>query len=58
MSNNAKNNHETLKKYQLNMFWGFLRNFLKIWFSAKKFGFSAQMSSDAKNSFKHPENTN
>ena len=23
MSNNAKKNHETLRKHQLNMFWGF-----------------------------------
>ena len=26
MSNNAKKYHETLRKHQLNMFWGFLRN--------------------------------
>ena len=29
MSNNAKKNHGTLRKHQLNMFWGFLRNFSK-----------------------------
>ena len=37
MSNNAKN---TLKfrKHQLNKFWGFFKNFLKIRFSAQKSG--------------------
>ena len=29
---------EILRKHQLNMFWGFLRNFLKIRFSAQKSG--------------------
>ena len=29
MSNNAKKNHETLRKHELNMFWGFLRIFWK-----------------------------
>ena len=59
MSNNAKNTLK-LRKHQLNMFWGFLRIFLKIRFSAQKSG-SAQMSNNAKNYFetlrKHQLNT-
>ena len=31
-------NNETIRKHQLNMFWGFFKNFLKIWFSAQKSG--------------------
>ena len=41
---------ETLRKHQLNMFWGFFKNFLKIRFSAQKSG-SAQMSNNAKKYF-------
>ena len=29
MSNNAKKNHETLRKHQLNMFWGFFYEFFE-----------------------------
>ena len=46
--------HETLRKHQLNMFWGFLRMVL-----GSKIRFSAQMSNNAKkNTLKHPENIN
>ena len=60
MSNNAKKN-ETLRKHQLNMFWDLLKNFLKIWFSAQKIRFSAQMSNNAKKKYletprKHQQN--
>ena len=48
---------ETLRKHQLNMFWGFLRNFEYLVLGSK-IRFSAQMSSNAKNTLKHPENTN
>ena len=37
MSNNAKNTLK-LRKHQINMFWGFFKNFLKIPFSAQKSG--------------------
>ena len=40
------------------MFWGFLRIFWKSGSRLKKIRFSAQMSNNAKNTLKHPENTN
>ena len=58
MSNNAKKNHETPRKHQLNMFWGF-EEFLENLVLGSNFRFSAQMSNNAKkNTLKHPENTN
>ena len=38
MSNNAKKKHETPRKHQLNMFWGFSRISWKSLFSAQKSG--------------------
>ena len=58
MSNNAKKKHETIRKHQLNMFSGFLRIFLKIWFSAQKSGSRLRCPTMRKNTLKHPENTN
>ena len=58
MSNNAKKNHETIRKHQLNMFCGFLRIFLKIWFSAQKSCSRLRCRTMRKNTLKHPENTN
>ena len=49
--------YETLRKHQLNMFWGFLRIFENLVLGLK-IRFSAQMSNNAKNTLKHPENTN
>ena len=49
---------ETLRKHQLNMLWGFLRNFGKNPVLGSNIRFSAQMSNNAKNTLKHSENTN
>ena len=59
MSNNAEKTHETLRKKQQNMFWGFLRIFWKSG-SRLKIRFSAQMPNnvDKKITLKHSENTN
>ena len=40
--------HKTLRKHQLNMFWGFLRNSWKSGSRLKKIWFSAQISNYAK----------
>ena len=59
MSDNVEKTHETLRKHQLNMFWGFLRIFWKSG-SRLKNRFSVQMPNnvDKKITLKHPENTN
>ena len=52
MSNNAKKNpHETPRKHQLNMFWGFSR-------ISWKSGSRLRRRTMLKNTLKHPENTN
>ena len=49
---------ETLRKPQLNMFWGFLIFFFENPVLGSKIRYSAQMSKNAKNTLKHSENTN
>ena len=59
MSNNAKKNHETLRKHQLTKHvLRLFKNSLKIWFSAQKYGFRLRCRTMLKNTLKHPENTN
>ena len=52
-----KKTHETPRKHQLNMFGAF-QEFLENLVLGSKIRFSAQMSNNAKNTLKHPENTN
>ena len=58
MSNSAKKNpwntQKTPTKHVLRRF----KNFLKIWFSAQKFGSRLRCRTMLKNTLKHPENTN
>ena len=49
---------ETLRKHQLNMFWGFLRNFWKSGSRLKKSGSRPRCRTMLKNTLKHSENTN
>ena len=57
MSNNAKK-HETIRKHQLNMFWGFLRIFWKSGSRLKNPVLGSDVEQCEKNTLKHPENTN
>ena len=49
--------HETLRKHQLNMFWGFLRNYWKSGSRIKNPVLGPDIDV-AKNTLKHSENTN
>ena len=57
MSNNAKKN-ETIRKHQLNMFWGLLRIFWKSGSRLKNPVLGLDVEQCEKNTLKHRENTN
>ena len=57
MSNNAEQNHETLRKHQLNMFEAFWEFFFKIQFSAQNPVLGSDVE-QCQNTLKHSENTN